>query len=510
MFARNVARPVAAFLASSLVLALAACGGGGGGGEASAAVDPASAPALAAQQFTGTVVLPRALQATSAKAMALPGDGRHATKDVSCPAVPDGYDPAAGAAVELIDATGAVLGTSVTDGCGRFDVAATTAVKTVRVLPAGFQPVTVDSGQVGTDFVASALPAGASLEIAALQRSGTRSLSALIVDSASKKAVIGLSAGSVTVLQGGTSNPVQSLDTTGSVLNGAPFSTVLVMDSSSSMQECAANCSGNPTYDRSLPSYNGYQLVARAAHVFLDGKKPTDEVAISAFSSRVHWFDDARFAGAFRRAASTGASYVYSADGFTQSAASLRLPVDYYNRKSQLWVSGGDALHAETVKLGLLPTGDYPLWGTTALFTAVHDAVGRIAPRPVTRRIVIALTDGENNTGSRNLNDAVAAAVASGVPVYTIGFGIDPSASASTKAATDLRELATRTGATATFVNGPDVVGLFAGLQTAIRFESLITLTHDLTPTLPVSLVVSAPGQPTVSREIPAVGAPAG
>ncbi|MEZ5728047.1 MAG: VWA domain-containing protein [Burkholderiaceae bacterium] len=496
-----LARPASSALALAIASTLAACGGGGEGPSPSATPEPPAA----STQLSATVVTPQSLGATSTKALRPASAAVRSVKDGVCPEVPDGYEPAASSSVELLNAEGAVEATATTDACGRFDVLASDKVSSVRISPAGHQPLVLESGQLDSGFVASALPTGARFEIAAVQRAGPRSLSALVVDSVTKKAVLGLSSSSVSVIQGGGSIPVLSVRADGNALNATPFSTVLVMDSSSSMGGCAANCVGDPGRDSSQPSYTGYQLVARAAHVFLDGKKPSDEVAISAFSSRVFWFDDARFDSAFRGAGGTVTNYTYAPDGFTLSADALRLPIDYYNRYSKFWRATGDDLHPVTQSKGLSTVGNYPLSGNTALFTAVDDAVKRVAVRGSTRRIVIALTDGENNSGSVKLDDAIATATAAGVPVYTIGFGIDPADTAGSAPAADLLALANRTGADASFVNGPAVVGLFAGLQTAIRFETTISLSQDLDAGLPASLIIAAPGQPTVSRDVLAV-----
>jgi len=59
----------------------------------------------------------------------------------------------------------------------------------------------------------------------------------------------------------------------------------------------------------------------------------------------------------------------------------------------------------------------------TALYDAVDEAVDRIRDRLNPRKVVIALTDGINNAGDVELQDAINAAVAEDVPVFTIGFG---------------------------------------------------------------------------------------
>jgi VWFA-related protein len=60
----------------------------------------------------------------------------------------------------------------------------------------------------------------------------------------------------------------------------------------------------------------------------------------------------------------------------------------------------------------------------TALYDAVGEAVDRIRVRLLNpRKVVIALTDGVNNAGDTELQDAINAAIGEDVPVFTIGFG---------------------------------------------------------------------------------------
>jgi VWFA-related protein len=73
----------------------------------------------------------------------------------------------------------------------------------------------------------------------------------------------------------------------------------------------------------------------------------------------------------------------------------------------------------------------------TALFDALVEAAQH-SGAATGRRALVAMTDGQNNTGSNSLQDSVNAALAAGVPVFTIGFG-----SADTFV---LNEIATATG----------------------------------------------------------------
>lgn len=62
--------------------------------------------------------------------------------------------------------------------------------------------------------------------------------------------------------------------------------------------------------------------------------------------------------------------------------------------------------------------------GGTRLWQAIIDAVTRLRDRPG-RRVLIVLTDGRNQLGESYRTPAIEAAVAAGIPVYTIGLGSD-------------------------------------------------------------------------------------
>ncbi|WP_115718259.1 VWA domain-containing protein [Gallaecimonas mangrovi] len=61
----------------------------------------------------------------------------------------------------------------------------------------------------------------------------------------------------------------------------------------------------------------------------------------------------------------------------------------------------------------------------TAIGEAIALATKELAKRPGKKKVAILLTDGHNNTGSVDPQDAIAAAKAKGVTFYTIGLGSD-------------------------------------------------------------------------------------
>ena len=496
-------RSVASSAIGAAIAALAACGGGGDGdgsdphaAEGPITSAPSTGPGLAR---SATIVVPASIRAA---AVALHEPAGLAPKSATCPSVPEGYDPAAGARVEFVAASGLTVAEGATDACGSLPTPGVQAAVAVRVTPIGHQTLTVATHRAVAGTVASALPVGAKLEIAALQASTSRSLTALVVDSVTKKAVLGLAPEVFSATAGGMSLGIARVSDQNVGAITEPYSTVLVMDGSGSMSMCAANCPGDPGHERSRPSFNRLQLAARAAHRFLDGKKSADEVAMVVFDNQADWLSDAFFANRFRNAAGATVGHAFSPDGFTQDAGGLRLVVDYYNDHSAFWRTGGDALHPITAGSGLRPIAANPWSGSTALFTAAKLGIDRVAVRPFARKIVIAMTDGQNNAGRETLASATAAARGAGVPVYTIGFGLDPNSSSERAAIGELQRLAADTGADSTVVNGTDIVGLFAGLQTAIRFQTTLSLSSPLVAGQQVSLLLMTEGQPTVSRTV--------
>jgi len=63
--------------------------------------------------------------------------------------------------------------------------------------------------------------------------------------------------------------------------------------------------------------------------------------------------------------------------------------------------------------------------GKTAIGDAIGLAVKRLQSRPESARILILLTDGQNNVGEVSPIQAAKIAAAEGVKIYTIGFGAD-------------------------------------------------------------------------------------
>ena len=133
--------------------------------------------------------------------------------------------------------------------------------------------------------------------------------------------------------------------------------------------------------------------------------------------------------------------------------------------------------------------------GGTALYDALNQAVS-IAAQTSGRKAIITLTDGQNNRGDRTPDQAIQAANAVNVPVYTIGLGTGSDIDENV-----LRQIATQTGAH--YYNAPDanqLQALYDLLNQQIRgayplvYTSPRNYQDGTRRTVQVALQPSAPG----------------
>jgi Ca-activated chloride channel family protein len=113
--------------------------------------------------------------------------------------------------------------------------------------------------------------------------------------------------------------------------------------------------------------------------------------------------------------------------------------------------------------------GSTAIWDTI-LFTS--EKLSLPAPGD-TRRVIILLTDGNDTSSKRKVNDAAKAAIKSGVAVYSIGIGDEYYGGTSED---DLRKLAERTGGRAFFPKKvKDLQAVFAEIEQALRSQYVIS-----------------------------------
>lgn len=112
--------------------------------------------------------------------------------------------------------------------------------------------------------------------------------------------------------------------------------------------------------------------------------------------------------------------------------------------------------------------------GNTAIYDAVVQAAILQGAIPQRRKIMLLMTDGDDNRSKNSLDDAINAAKKSGAPVFAVGLGSDVKKDALTK-------LATSTGGQAIFVSkGTDLKQIFLSIGDQLRREYVIDYTSAL------------------------------
>jgi Mg-chelatase subunit ChlD len=412
-----------------------------------------------------------------------------AATTATCPNVPVGYDPLANVTVTPLRADGTPAGTPfTTDSCGGFSVSLAPDVSTLSIAAtATLQARTFDvTTFTASTSVGSTLPVGASYEIASLYLLPSQEIGMSVIDSLTKKAVIGLPASEVTAKVDATPRALAGLEST---LNSAPSSTTLVMDASGSMQTVVyTDATSGLQYDR-------YALASIAAGEFLNGKQTTDEVSIVVFDSSVTAVDDAFLAGLSFVDATSGAAKAVSvgADGYTADLTALLAVANFYNRNSAIYErcynAGGVLLptcfaYLSNSDTSVRLTSSYPFGGSTALWAASDQALDNVVARSSTRKFVVAMTDGEDNaSGGISSADVIAKATQHGVPVYMVAFGTQASVNE-----TEMQQVASATGGSYYRQESQGIIGIFQAIQTGIRFQYTLNLA---TPALTSGQVVT-------------------
>jgi len=239
------------------------------------------------------------------------------------------------------------------------------------------------------------------------------------------------------------------------------------MDASGSMFFPVINPNDSTTFTQ-------YELAALSAHEFLDQKSPSDEVSITIFDGQINAIDDASIADLFDINDSNAMpiTYTFSPDGFTTDSNQLRFIVDAYTPSSQLYGDPtGVALHPNTPNVGV--SSFYPWGGSTAFLSATEETLQRVASRGTTRKIIIAMTDGFDNSSQINESQLINAANAENIPVFTIGFGQFSDNDV-------LQQIADETGGSFFLAEGADITAAFQSIGTNVQFFYTANLSQDL------------------------------
>ncbi len=452
---------------------LAACGGGGdgGSGDSNGSDDTRS--------VKGVLVQPQGTAAASAAILARQGRSREQAASAACPAVPDGYDPLASLTVSFRDAADIEVASLTTDACGNFAGDVPSTATTVKAAPTGATPIEQPvSGFTGAaPALASAMPATADLVISVLQDLGSGKVALSVTDSLTGKSVLGLGGTNFAFKTG--ANPVVPTGVAYGASTAQSASVALVLDASGSMSTRV----GTTGKTRN-------QLAAASAHELLNGlTSGADDAGVVVFDSDSVVINDASLAS-MRWIDAAGASvapYTFSVTGMTSTIAQLRPIADLYNENSAIYRNGTDPVHAATGSLRLAWS---PFGGATAYYDGTSDGLALVAQGGNARKIVVAMTDGENNSSRKSIDTVIAEAKTAGIPLYTVAFG-----EAREVDEAGMQRMAAETGGEYKRVEGADVTGLFQSIQTGIRFQYVASFASAFGSATVLTSTVSAGGK---------------
>ncbi len=408
-----------------------------------------------------------------------------------CPALPSGYDPLAALQVDFKNTSNQVIGSLVTDSCGNFagnvPSSATTAVSQPTGTAAISQPVskfTVTTGQ--SPSLVSALPNNATYILSVVQDLGAGKMALTVSDSLTSKAVLGLNLSNLSFTNGSTALPFSSLVYGNTGLGQQDASVAMVMDASGSM---ADSVSGTGKLR--------YQIASMAGHTLLDGLvNGSDEVGAILFDGAVSVANDAHL-GTYTWVGT--AQPTVSASGLTKNILGLRPVVDLYNRRSAIYTRN-TAITPDPVHPGSAnyrTSSSYKFGGGTAFYSATQAGLNLLDQASNPRKVVVAMTDGQDNAGSSTLSSVITSAKNKGIPVYAVAFG-----SRNEVDETSMQKLANDTGGEYKRVEGLDLTGLFQGIQTGIRFQYVASLNAAPAAGSNITITVTVAGAAPVSRTL--------
>ena len=466
-------------LVASLVLV--GCGGGSDGPT----TNPTPTPPATQKQLAGQLVLPQDPSAVAPKLAQLLSPTAVAAKMVAGCDVPDGYYPLAKFVIDLLDASGAKVGTLTTDECGLFNGLVANAVTNMKVAVNGYQPLTVGvSGFIAPTALASPVPNNAQLAISAIQYTGNGGLAFSVTDTKTNKAVLGLLQGAVSVSNKATGAALP-LASFGAVQSSQdPASVMLVLDASGSMGASVTN------------TYTRFDLASAATHLFLDGKAADDEAGTIIFDSKVSLINDdflkkQLFVDAANQPFAIGSS------GFVKDAKPQRVVADFYNENNRIWGAGYKvAKHKDDA---FTAKGYHPWGGSTALWAATDKGLDELVKRTSKRKLVIAMTDGEDNSSYPSTSATVVdKAKKAGIPVHMVAFG-----NAYSVDETTMKDVAQKTGGEYQRRENESIADLFTSMQTGIRHQYTSQLATPPAGGTVLLLKVNISGL-TIEREVAA------
>jgi len=115
-----------------------------------------------------------------------------------------------------------------------------------------------------------------------------------------------------------------------------------------------------------------------------------------------------------------------------------------------------------------------PEGGLTAFLSATEETLQRVAARTTTRKIIVAMTDGFDNSSQINESQLIDAANAENIPIFTIGFGQFSDNDV-------LQQIADETGGSFFLAEGADITAAFQSIGTNVQFFYTADLSQNLT-----------------------------
>jgi len=442
-------------------LILVACGGGSSSNDEDQIDDDPSTSAI-----SGTLVVPESSAVSSFKALAknTVGSLSIAASD-ACPNVPNGYEPLENTEVDFVDASDNVLLSSTTDECGLFTANVPEEVVQARAESSGNRDIVadVDIFANATGNVVSTIPSAASYQIASIQSVSDNEIAFAITDTVTNKAVIGIPNSAFEVNVNSSPTTINGIQSSASTAD--PASVSLILDASGSMNASARDEQGDFILDLNGLPFNRTRLTAIASHTFLDNVANGDETSVVAFGTDVFFIDDSVLTelDLVDQNDNPVAPYTFSADGFSDDPAQLRFIIDAYNEDSKLYgLNQEDDIHPDTPS-NIFIDNFAPWGGATALYDAISVGIIETNARSNARKIVIAMSDGQNNSSEKDIDEIIAEANAANIPVYTVSYEAGDTDA--------MARIADETNATTFVINGADLSGAFQSIQTGITFQ---------------------------------------
>ncbi|MEJ2765272.1 vWA domain-containing protein [Photobacterium sp. MCCC 1A19761] len=485
---------------------LSGCNNSNSSGESKTGPGQTPDPTPAKTTFSGTLVTPEPVQATTQKALfrATRGFTTQAT-DTPCPNVPTGYYPLSNASISLVANNDAVFSeTTTTDTCGQFSlevegentafensklVATSDNFKTLEANAQNF----VQTADKPNDTVASTIAKNASYVISGIQKIDDDTLAFSITDSQSGKAVIQVAKSAFQILVNANENPIVSLNTADQLQ--VSNSIVMTLDASGSMSGKVYDEQGDPVTDSNNVIYNRFRLTALAAHQFMMEKNAEDEVAVIPFSLYVNPINKTFLDGYnFQDENGLKTTINYSDSGFMKDKAALHFAIDFYNMHVPMWEERVlDTKHAGRTDNVHTIVEDYPWGGGTELEDSIHVALDTTKQATGDVNSVFVMTDGDARFN--DLDGLITKAKSMNLPVHSIAISND----AYTQ---DLMQISEQTGGSFKHITDvQNIAGVYSALQTTVKFNYLADLTLPVKSQDVIKMILTLNGE-VVEREV--------